>query len=709
MKLESLLLIGWVALVWVNFVVATTYPYGTPVRLQEFLSLPALNLPHDVDALGFAAAWIRHVGVLLFCAVLVAAGVGAGKVARGFARAPQQAGLWLSAAFGIGVYGFWFLGLGLAGVLFHPVVWVSLVPGLVLAVFQHRLPIMRERVRVPTWLRWSAAAVLACWVLNVFNPEPGIDAYVYHLRLPFYYILNHKIYSLWHQDHAHVPQIWELLLTVFPKEWSDTGAQVLSALTAFAAYALLVRWGGGGVAVRAMALVLFSSPLVLGVGTSAYTDLPLMWLGFASFALLAGWGTGSPARRFTAGVLLGLACSLKYAAFPIVAAHAVWLTVEVVRRRKLSWAYPVGCGLLAGFAPWLIWNYCSTGNPLYPFFGTLFPESLAPPMYAQRVSGAVLLRGWGDIARSFWNAYIRSEPFLFLSPWFLAVMPWLLLKKDVRREFRGLGIWLGAYLVVWSGLLADERFALAALPVMVVALSVKGGVALGKFLTVGLLALNLAGVIRQQWTPWERLWTQLGLTPRVSYLRANLAPAPGYWDAAAWINRYTRSADKVLLVSDHKSHYIWRECVHEHVVDFPSRLTTILRRAPDDPERMAVNFRQLGIRWLVYLPARNVSRLRSTPDFFPFTKEEVQAFGRFWQTRAIHRQATGGVSIYEIALKAHPPRPVPDLPGVQDLIFLQVSATRARSGTKAALTELRRFARKYSYVGAIRQALDLTP
>ncbi|MES2091466.1 MAG: ATP-binding cassette domain-containing protein, partial [Pseudomonadota bacterium] len=54
----------------------------------------------------------------------------------------------------------------------------------------------RIRTLVP---RDAEALVAATWVLGMFNPDPGVDALCYHLRLPFYYGLRHRVYPVWHQ------------------------------------------------------------------------------------------------------------------------------------------------------------------------------------------------------------------------------------------------------------------------------------------------------------------------------------------------------------------------------------------------------------------------------------------------------------------------------------------------------------------------------
>lgn len=709
------MLAAWALLILANFPLAAPYPGGHRSRLAALRETWAgawrdHQPPAAADPAGLIANWSRHAAAAALALGIVAGLAGWGGAVLRFCRAAGPAPAGARWAAGLVAAGLATLGAGFAGLVYPPLLLAGAAAG---AVMWARGRIRASPARVPAgadrpvWLRRSERVVAGWWVLAALVPEPGIDAYVYHLRLPFYYQLHHRIFSVWHHIHGHVPQLWELQLTAVPPGLADTVAQMLSALTVIPVWRSIVRLGGGGVPARAAALALVTSPLVIGVGASAYTDLPLLMLGLGSFAALCeGDGFGRASRRFAAGALLGAACSLKYAAFPLVAAQAVWLGREAVRRRRPGLPLPALAGFLAVFAPWMAWNYFGTGNPFDPFLARWFPEALPALPFADRLSASVFRRPARDVLAAVWNGYVACEPYLFVAPWLLAAAPaalWLARPAG----WRGAGLWLGVYAAVWSWMIADERFGLAALAVLAALLAASGRAPRAPAFWIAVLAFNLGASACQEFLPWPRLRTVLGLEAHEVYVRAALPPSPAYGQAADWLNGATGSRDRILFVSESRTHLIRRECVADHVIDYPTRLVYLLQRTPADPSRIAARFRQLGIRWVLYLPGRCAARLADMPDLFEFTPAIARAWERFWLERATRTWTAPGASVYALADKAaaRPPAAVPELPGIQDVMFVSIDQTYRREGPEAALAELRKYAEGYPRIGAVRRRL----
>jgi len=713
MKAYRYLLPVWAVLVLANFPAASPYPYHGRSRIGEWLRLPSFAAVRMLPASGVAWEWGRAAGVLALVGAAAAAVTGLGRPVSewaGFGR-PVIGGL--TAAFGLGTGGLALFGLGLAGLLYQTLIWAVMAPGLVLTVIRFRMKYRetrdarRDSLGGRGLLWWTGALVAAVYALAALNPDPGIDAWVYHLRLPFYYLLHHKIYDVWHQIHSHVPQLWEIGLTAFPPGLADTAAQAASVLTLIPVFAIVVRLGGDGFMSRALALLFMSSPLLVGTGASAYTDAPLLWLSLLSFFMLTGRDPVPSGTLFASGVVLGLACSLKYAAFPAVVAQAVAVAWLSRQNRRWSWGAPVLAGLLAAFLPWAAWNWLAVGNPVAPFLSRLFPAALAPLPFAEKLSASVFHRSMGDVLAATWNAYVASGPFLFLAPALVALFPILVL-RGMKSPLTGL--WLASFLATWSVFMADERFGLAAAAVATAALAgmtpakwARSRIAAAAW--AAFLALNLAGSFREVFLPFPRLLGTLGLLDREGYFAGSFPPRPGLPAATAWINGHTGPGDRVLFVSDSVSPRIWRECVHDHVMDYPSRLVYLLWKTPRDPARIGARFRQLGIRWVLYMPARNAARLKEMPDLFPFDPGTARAFYEFWLAYTGRSGVFDRASIYRVETRPHPPRAVAELPGIQDVVFMSVEAVRARDGDQAGLAELRRYAAGYPLAGSLRRAL----
>lgn len=705
MNLANILIALWAVLVAAGFVCGTTFPSGTISRVAAFLApvqAPMPGLPGPVEWL----ARLARIAFPVVIALLVAASArGAGRAVSGLVSFPRRIRWWMNYAVGGGMLSFLVFGLGLAGLLYQPMLYVLFAPFCFRGIWRSALPSFRGS-GLSTLLELASVITLAVWVLGVLVPEPGIDAYLYHLRLPFYYLMNHRIYSVWHHIHGHVPQIWEVMLAVFPREISATGAQALSALTGLAVWKMALERSGGSPGYKAGLLLVMSSPLVSGIGTSAYTDLPLMWLEFGVFLILVP-PSGFPSKSsiFWAGAVLGLATSLKYASFPAFAAALILVIVQSVRCRSAGLLLPAVAGFFAVFWPWLAWNSLATGNPLSPFLGGLFPDSLPQLPFAERLSNAVFSRTLLNMLQSPWNAFIRCEPYLFLAPLLAAFAPLALDANRRKGTPYAAFAWVMAFFTAWAVFMADERFALGAIPVLLLLLPGLDALRAWKTVFVLFMALNLFGVFRQQLVPLDRLWSAIGLVSRQEYFSRHISPAPGYMQMVSWLNSNTGIKDRILFVSDFKSPYIWRECINDHVYDYPTRLVYLLKNALHEPERVAVRFRQLGIRWVVYLPTVNTARLAQMPDLFDFNPQISRAWGGFWAGYASPQAAFPPVFVYGINRKPVAPRMLYHLPGVGDVVRINGKDLLKTQGQQALIDFMRKVVKVYPAVAEFRRML----
>jgi len=228
---------------------------------------------------------------------------------------------------------------------------------------------------------------------------------------------------------------------------------------------------------------------------------------------------------------------------------------------------------------------------------------------------------------------------------------------------------------------------------------------MGKALFAVFVALNFLGGFRQILLPLDRLWAATGLISRVDYANRHIKPSPGYMNTVDWLNANTPENDCILFVSDFKSPYIWRECIHDHVYDYPTRLVYLLWKTPHNPERIAVRFRQLGIRWVVYLPSVNVQRLNKSPDLFPFDPEISRAWSGFWNKYAYACSFNPPVFIYGISGKAGPERDLYQLPGVEDAGMVTATDLLRSKGREAYIDYLRKLLKAYPRVGEFHRIL----
>jgi hypothetical protein len=343
-------------------------------------------------------------------------------------------------AVGAGLLALLILVIGLAGVLYRPVLIGLLLAGAAGWLRRSAPPAPHAPISNPdqpphpdhALTRLAIAAgrglALALIAFGVLMPEFFHDALIYHLELPRYYLLHHRIGFLpWNYNSALPANIESLYLIAlaFSDERATKLIHAAFALLCVAALGAL----GRHVAPRAQAsgltgrlagtlfLLTPSVPLLAGVSGN---DLGLLF--FELMSLLAWWRwrmtlrdpqeTPSPSSGLAwlicSGLLMGLAIGTKYSAFFFLAGMtAAWgalLGSTHTQRRLVLRAF--GGWLLIAMAagsPWLVKNLLTTGDPVYPMFAAHLNQSFLD------AAGVAWLRhdlGAGGIAPGLWPDYL---------------------------------------------------------------------------------------------------------------------------------------------------------------------------------------------------------------------------------------------------------------------------------------------------------------
>jgi hypothetical protein len=277
-------------------------------------------------------------------------------------------------------------------------VWAALValPLLLNRAFLGRLVRFAAHTCEPVDLpsRWHAlplvvlgTSLLACLVL-IPKPEASYDSLAYHLALPVRLAANHVF--------PYDPSLFRWSLIPLGGDFSFAiaymfGGTLAARLLDFTLLGLIVvllihivrRWAPAWTAWLA-AGIFVSSPLVLSVTTSLFIENAQAGFLLAAFASLL-WGAkhltrespehaAAPAAShhgylLLAGLLAGAALATKLPtivlAFPIAALAAL-----AVPRRSLA---VLALFLAFGMPPYVN-ALVRTGNPVFPFFGHVFPS-----------------------------------------------------------------------------------------------------------------------------------------------------------------------------------------------------------------------------------------------------------------------------------------------------------------------------------------------
>ncbi|MEW5988945.1 MAG: hypothetical protein AB1791_20155 [Chloroflexota bacterium] len=331
---------------------------------------------------------------------------------------PAAVRLALTIGLGLGCLSLLMLGLGLVGLLRPAVAWIILLTlALLLRRDLGRTLAAARAMRLPLpagRFQWGLASFIAASLCLTFlatlAPPTAWDALVYHLTGPALYVQAGRISHPIDLPYLGFPQLGEMQFT-------------LGLLLAGDGVAALLHFGYGLLAVVVTAsllghvcnvtyswlaaALLVSVPSFLALMSWPYVDVTLLFYVTAATYLgskwqVAGgrwlvasgrWQVASGRRQVASGrwqvaggvvglppatcyllltgVLAGFCVGVKYTAVlvPII----LGLSLLWVSRREgvkvMAWRVGLlAAGFLPAALPWLIENWLTTGNPVYPFF-----------------------------------------------------------------------------------------------------------------------------------------------------------------------------------------------------------------------------------------------------------------------------------------------------------------------------------------------------
>jgi hypothetical protein len=414
--------------------------------------------------------------------------------ASGLPMMPFAAGL------GIALFSTATLGLGLVGWLHRPLLAALTAAVGALGLWEAGHQWRRAGRSIFRSRRfWFTAATLFVLVAPaipfLLQPPLSRDALVYHLEVPRQYLLNHGVLELPRNVYAYFPKGMEMLflaaMGLFPA-WSTQFVHFsFLALTLLA----VVEYAAA-IDVRAPRWLWFPAILAFGSvptlwldATYAYIDTGLMlYTTLAAIGLDWHHRRGDPAPLAGALFLAGFTLAIKYTAlYFVLALVGVALAMSLGRRSAAGHPLRPAAALVAGMlffaGPYFAWNAWHTGNPVFPFLGSLFP--LHNPLWTSAQADAF----WGFLAnygRPFdfplaplFNYLVAAvNPVLHLPRFFDGVLgPFLLAgalaflphrRSSSADAFTGLTV--VAFAVVWGVTMRQARFLLPALPLLLLLL-----------------------------------------------------------------------------------------------------------------------------------------------------------------------------------------------------------------------------------------------
>jgi len=557
---------------------------------------------------------IQSLGRVVVCLLwagafaLAAAGLGA-RLQRLMYLEPKSAPLrWAMAlGLGLGVLVYLTLGVGLLGLLHAPlplfIVLACLLIGWNLTVEGLRFGMgmiagLWRAVRGGSWAqRFLLSVVLiiaGLGLVGALGPPVGADSLTVHLALPKTYLRAGRIIHFPSNFNSTYPAATDMLFLLGMWAHSAQVAQLFnwmfSFVTALAIYGLMHQLLPRETALLAVALfyaitdVAYQSYVALvDIGVAAWQVL-----AFAAFYLWfrnpSGWQWAA-----LAGLFVGFAGGSKYTGIVVAPILGLFILLVTLRQWRMMtgwrrWVPIIGfaVAVLAGVVPWYARIWLLTGNPVYPYFHSLFPgsASVAAVEFSEHITASLLTMDVGQpgilrILGTPWTITIFAPRSGKIGPMFLACAPLVLLWL-LRGRRHHLVIWILAFSLlfepVWASSYLRVRtglalFALLAVPISLVILNPPFGHhwvrRLSKGLLLGLTALWLivaVGAVARQGL--GALKPVLGLESERDYLIRVLPAESGFYsyEDFEYINQYTPQ-DSRIFIRDFVSYYLDRDYV----------------------------------------------------------------------------------------------------------------------------------------------------
>ncbi|MEN6356320.1 MAG: glycosyltransferase family 39 protein [Armatimonadota bacterium] len=586
---------------------------------------------------------------LIFLVLLVFAAVGAGRVAGGlWSRKSDPSGerFLVDMALGLGVLSLIFCAISAAQLLNSPLLIIIFVVCAYLGIFSiinknygtlsefraFVLSCFRDRQFSGT-VSIIILVIIAVAVLIPALAPPSMsdwDSLAYHLSVPKLFLHHGGMYYISFMSHSNFPMLIETLYTLPLKFDSPAAAKMITYLTAVllvASIMTLARKHFNAKAAPLAAIAFAGMPIVMWLAETAYIDLATALYTVLAVHLLLNY-LDQPERQYLIGsaVAAGFAASTKMTGLVTIPLILAWLlTDRFFSRDRNSGVVGLKQGLvfvviaLIVCSPWYIKSIIYTGNPVYPFFYSIFGGREWNAMLAHNYSTQQSLFGMGHNLTAFlmlpYNLTFYSEKFydtpgLFVGPIFLVGLPVLLLAKYRSRKLIGLAFFFLVFLITWFALTHQSRYLVpgfAILAILIAALSYNDErLRISRFALWTVFILTaIFGILTLYPAVTNAVPVVLGRESRDEYLSRTLDIYP----ADQWINENLPGSAKIALFGDTRGFYLDRAYVWAD----PGHNSEFTRNYASSEELVR------------YLKSRGVTHVMINYRFFPKRGKGTQA------------------------------------------------------------------------------------
>jgi len=321
-------------------------------------------------------------------------------------------------------------------------------------------------VKYECFIKVSLLLIIFLFIFLAFilalTPPIARDALIHHLAIPKLWIMRGGFYDTPWAVYSYYPMNLDLLYLIplyFGNDIIPNFIHLSFGIGTAVIIYYYLRRRLNPVAGLLGGLIFISTPIIIKLSTVAYVDLGLVFFITASSLALMRWRESEYQHNkwlLISSVAMGLALGTKYNA--LVAWLFLTLALVFIFSRDIGDQWKaVKYGLiffllsLVVFSPWLIRNIILTGNPLYPFFNSIFNSNVGIGSTNSVTSGyshlgmfkmREMLYGenlWEILlipVRIFFQGQDNSPRYFdgVLNPILIIFVPFAFIKKDMKLE-----------------------------------------------------------------------------------------------------------------------------------------------------------------------------------------------------------------------------------------------------------------------------------
>ncbi len=465
----------------------------------------------------------------------------------------------------------------------------------------------------------TIAGLFVCLLLTL-TPETGKDALIYHLAVPKLFLKHGGFYFIPGNIFSNYPLLNEMLFTVglFARgEIVAKGMHFIALLCAMLGIFQFSRLKTIGNSYPWLSMLIFLSiPSVFLTAPMAYIDLFFAYYAIGALYTYLQWvNQNKRAWLILCGLFSGLALASKYNGLflPFLGCLGIlWVSHNKREhgREALRNIFLYAAVTIAAGSPFYIKNAILSGNPLYPFFYSVFGgpgwDAKQAQLYDQLIWRLGMGRDWIDYLLLPWNlsfnAVMDSIKFDgIIGPIFILSLPFLFAIKNIPVHIWVILIFTASMFSFWTFSAQQVRYLFPIFPL----LSVLTGWILTRtkmrsVLFILLLALIGGSLIYNgtsitkylnQTRPFE---AAIGLEKKESYLGRRI---PSY-AMFSYINQTLPEQSKIFFVYMKNKGFL---CDRDYYSDsmFESyTLQNILSQSPS-PEDVYRSFKKRGFSHLL--------------------------------------------------------------------------------------------------------------